>query len=295
VFLNLDEAWHSVSRDIHIDGIERAGRQGLKTLELIGQAFRISSTDDLWVHSKIRKASRIYACAELLWYLSGSNRGAMIQAYAPRYGDFLNDGVAYGAYGKRWADYGQMKAVIKLLRDAVNTRQSVMATWHPGDAYEATKGSVKDLPCTLSLQFLLRDGKLNLVTTMRSNDWWLGLPYDVWCFSRVQLMIAAATRSKPGWYQHQVGSLHVYGPQFEQLNAARTEDPQYIADELTVAGVYDWESLHEMVELAVNEETRIREAKGGRVRPEIIELLGGEGSLLAHALQQCARKWEVDE
>jgi thymidylate synthase len=294
-FINLDEAWHTIARDLHIDGVERLGRQGLKTIELMGQVFRIISTDDMWVHSKIRKASRTYACAELLWYLSGSNRGTMIEAYAPRYGEFLVDGVAYGAYGKRWADYGQFKAVIQMLREAANTRQTVMSTWHPGDAYEASKGGVRDLPCTLSLQFILRDGKLNLVTTMRSNDWWLGMPYDVWCFSRVQKMIAAAVKVDTGWYQHQVGSLHVYGTNFSSLYSARTEDPQYVSDDLTMSGIYDWESMKELISTAVQEETRIRETKGGRVRPEIIQLLGGDDALLSHAVLQCARKWETTD
>ena len=53
---------------------------------------------------------------------------------------------------------------------------------------------------------------------MRSNDVWLGLPYDVFCFTSIQCLISEEIGIPLGWYQHQVGSLHVY-----DANKAKTQ------------------------------------------------------------------------
>ena len=70
--------------------------------------------------------------------------------------------------------------------------------------------ATKDTPCTLSLQFLLRDGRLNLTTTMRSNDVWTGVPYDMFSFCSMQVMMAMTLGVGVGTYTHQAGSLHIY-------------------------------------------------------------------------------------
>ncbi len=68
----------------------------------------------------------------------------------------------------------------------------------------------RDTPCTVSLQFLLRDGLLNLRVSMRSNDLWLGVPYDFMTFSCLHRTMAVALDVNPGTYVHTVGSMHVY-------------------------------------------------------------------------------------
>ncbi len=48
----------------------------------------------------------------------------------------------------------------------------------------------KEIPCTTTLQFFVRNERLDMVTTMRSNDAYLGLPHDVFCFTMLQEIIA---------------------------------------------------------------------------------------------------------
>lgn len=290
---SLDEAWHAVAKHLMEDGEHRSSRAG-DVIELLGYSFRLRTPLASWVNSRIRKASKAYAAAELLWYLSGSNRGAHIAAYAPSYENFLNDGVAYGAYGKRWKDYNQLRQLILTLMRARDSRQAVLANWTPHDITEAARGDKRDIPCTLALQFILRDSSvtgrpaLNVVTTMRANDWWLGMPYDVWCFSQVQRLIAAALRVDPGWYQHQVGSLHAYDRNRDGLVAAceeqATEAPFDDGDMGRIDGL---ESFEDAVATATAEEDLVRTSRKAP-RREVVELLG-RGSLLAVCLRRC---WE---
>jgi thymidylate synthase len=69
---------------------------------------------------------------------------------------------------------------------------------------------VHDYPCTLSLQFMVRGGKLVLHTTMRSNDVWKGTTYDVFMFTQLQQMIATALDLEAGPYYHHANSFHLY-------------------------------------------------------------------------------------
>ncbi|EGF92522.1 thymidylate synthase protein [Asticcacaulis biprosthecium C19] len=45
---------------------------------------------------------------------------------------------------------------------------------------------------------------------MRSNDAYLGLPHDIFCFTMLQELIAGSLSAKLGTYKHSVGSLHLY-------------------------------------------------------------------------------------
>jgi len=207
---SLDEMWsHAVLQLLFVSPAVESRAGG--TLEQLGFVGRLTNVRRNVLWNEVRLASPIYAAAELLWYLSGSADGAMIRAYAPQYEGFLDDkGVAYGAYGRRWAEHAQLEHVIGVLREKRASRQAVVVSWEARDLAAARQGGCRDVPCTLALQFLLRDGELNLVATMRSNDVWLGMPYDVFCFTVIQQLIAAAVGAEPGWYQHQAGSLHLY-------------------------------------------------------------------------------------
>ena len=68
----------------------------------------------------------------------------------------------------------------------------------------------KEIPCTTTFQFMVRDNRVHMLTTMRSNDAYIGLPHDVFCFSMLQEIIACSLGSDLGTYRHFVGSMHLY-------------------------------------------------------------------------------------
>lgn len=218
-YASMDQLWVATLADIinHGDKLDsRAG--GCK--EIVGWSAQLIAPQNNFVTHPDRKMSSSYACGELLWYLSQRNEVDMITTYAPSYANFANDGYANGAYGWRWANNpgirahkiysNQFDAAITLLKKSPNTRQAVITSWDSGDVADAIGGKFNDIPCTLSLQFLLRDSRLHMVVSMRSNDAWLGLPYDVFCFTSIQSLMANALEVELGTYTHHVGSMHLY-------------------------------------------------------------------------------------
>ena len=148
---------------------------------------------------------------ELLWYLSKSDKLEFIEYYIPKYKDFSDDGHhIYGAYGPRLfnmnGEINQLQNVIKNLRDKPFSRKAVIQLFDAKDILEKHK----DVPCTCFLQFLVRDGKLQLYTSMRSNDAYLGLPHDIFCFTMLQEIVATELGLEIGLYKHAVCSLHLY-------------------------------------------------------------------------------------
>jgi thymidylate synthase len=161
--------------------------------------------------SRTETRGRPFSClGEYLWYLSGGNRLEFIRYYIPAYDKETEDGkTIYGGYGSRLFDqrgHDQMRNVIDLLAVSPESRRAVIQLFNAEDIARRHK----EVPCTCTLQFLLRRKRLHLLTTMRSNDAYIGLPHDVFCFTMLQEVVARTLGVELGTYEHFVGSLHLY-------------------------------------------------------------------------------------
>lgn len=134
---------------------------------------------------------------------------------------FVEDGVLWGAYGPRIA--GDLGQVVQLLRDDPDTRQAVLTIY---DSSRDLRRNVPDVPCTIAIQFFIRDTRLQMRVVMRSNDLWLGYPYDTIQFFALQAAVAQALGIGVGSYTHSVGSMHLYERDLEKV--AKLVRPQPI-------------------------------------------------------------------
>lgn len=160
----------------------------------------------------IRQGRLFSSLGELLWYLSGSNNLDFITYYIPKYREESSDGrTIQGSYGERLFKSKQIYRVLKLLRTKSTSRRAVLQIFMPRDL-----NNPKEVPCTISLQFIARNGKLDLIASMRSNDALFGLPHDIFSFTMIQEIAARHLGLKLGKYIHFVGSLHLYSDQLEK-------------------------------------------------------------------------------
>ena len=166
----------------------------------------------------IRKMPIRYAIGELLWYNSRNNTAKAIEPFSKFWNKLAEeDGTVNSNYGYCIRDkfgFDQWEMVKQLLKETPNTRQAVLHIKEPRDIIN---NPTKDLNCTISLQFILRDNKLDMITTMRSNDIWLGLPYDVFNFTCMQIQMAMELGVEIGVYYHNSGSLHLYKKDVDKL------------------------------------------------------------------------------
>lgn len=202
----------------------RVGSRDGATRELL--AAHASFQPELsWLHNERRSLSPHYAAAEILWYLSGTDRGEMIKTYAAQYGRMLqSDGSSYGAYGKRLMEpFDQIQAAITALKECRDSRRVEVVLWRPTDLEAGTDPTVKDVPCTITWQFLLRSNQLCMLVYMRSNDVWLGLPYDAFWNCLIARVVASELGARAATYHHIVGSYHLYERNVEAAEQCCTD------------------------------------------------------------------------
>lgn len=159
-----------------------------------------------------------FSClGELVWYLAGSGDAEHIEFYVRKYREEAEpDGSVHAAYGTRlFADAGRLATAIATLRSKRDSRQAVVPLLDAADLLR--QGG--HVPCTSTLQFFLREGVVDVVTSMRSNDAYLGLPHDVFAFTMLQEIVARSVDAEVGTYIHMAGSLHLYD---EHAESARS-------------------------------------------------------------------------
>ncbi len=180
-------------------------------IEILGGAL-LELTNPRARLSRTETKGTVFSClGEFLWYIAKSNDLSFINYYIPGYHEFSDDGkTIYGAYGPRLFNFrgeiNQVENVINLLKNNNASRKAVIQLF---DAVDITKEH-KDVPCTCTLQFMVRKSRLYMFTTMRSNDAFLGLPHDIFSFTLLQELIARSLNVELGSYKHAVGSLHLY-------------------------------------------------------------------------------------
>lgn len=171
--------------------------------------------------NKMRNIKR-YCYGEALWYLSGSNRLDFIEQYSKFWKQISDDGItcnsAYGKYIFRdtyvTSDYditNQWDFVKNTLREDTYSRQAIVHI----KPIQTLK--TKDVVCTLTLQFMIRNDKLDLIVEMRSNDFVKGLTYDVFQFTLLQELMAAELGISLGRYIHIANNLHIYEKDMQML------------------------------------------------------------------------------
>lgn len=187
----VDDLVRAAAQVVSDEGVRISTSRG-SCHEVVGTSFEL--TQPRARLSRTLSRGRVFsALGELCWYLSGSNSTERIVPYVKAYEAEDEDGVIWGGYGPRFVSFDghdQLRYVVEQLTQKPTSRQAVIQLFD----HEDVGGAHKDVPCTCSLQYLLRDGRLSAITYMRSNDVHLGLPHDIFCFTMLQELFARSLK-----------------------------------------------------------------------------------------------------
>ena len=212
--------------DLFVDAAQKILKYGkkvkprdLETIEVLDAWLTLEDPTKAVVMLPQRNISVEYLTAELAWYKSGSLQAADIGKNASMWNRIANpDGTVNSNYGylalhEQHNGKSQYDWCVDRLREDPDSRQAVINYNQPRHKYEGNK----DFVCTLSQQFRIRDGALESVTMMRSNDLIFGLTYDLPWFTSLQVRMAEELGVRVGRYQHYDQSLHVYERHYGML------------------------------------------------------------------------------
>lgn len=198
-------AYPDIVRQVVMEGSVRSPR-GLVTRDLGNVTIHLDSPHDALPVGCGRGLNTRIAAAEAVQLIGAFSNPDLMMYASPNFKRYIEpENFFWGAYGTRVGD--QVYQAVRKLRNDPSTRQAVVTLW---DNQLDNFDGKKDYPCTVGFNFTVDKDKLSMNVLMRSNDVWLGLPYDMFQFTQLQLSVAHSLDLLPGTYTHTAWSLHIY-------------------------------------------------------------------------------------
>lgn len=234
-------AFYNILKDVADHGKIVVSR-GLETKELTGYNYslpprvRFMCFDD-------RKLKMDYVKQEFMWYLLGEPTDQSICKAASMWKGLVNDdgsinsNYGYYIFNPRGGFDGKSNfdRVATTLQSDPYSRRATMMILNTDHLNSITK----DYPCTVYINFLIRDSKLNMFVRMRSQDAIYGMGNDAPFFSFVHELMFWKLKNGIGFedlqlgtYHHSADSFHVYHRHYEMLDKI-IQDPVASIDEHT--------------------------------------------------------------
>lgn len=179
--------------------------------------FEITDDDFRFPFLNKRAINPFFALAEFSWIITGSNEVSPLKFFIESYDAYSDDGKTLnGAYGYRLRNFfglDQIENAIECLKKDPDSRRIVLNMWSADDLTAVSK----DFPCNISVILKIRDGKLDLTVLNRSNDLFLGVPYNVFVFYLLQVYIAKRVECGIGVQRHFTNCLHIYKRDMDKI------------------------------------------------------------------------------
>lgn len=211
------------------EGGEKDDRTGTGTLSIFGYQmhFDLQKGFPLLTTKKVHFKSVVH---ELLWFLKGDTNIKYLQENGVRiWNEWADENGDLGpVYGKQWRSWekpnggtvDQIKYVIDEIKSNPKSRRLIVNAWNAGELNEMAL-----TPCHCLFQFYVRDGKLSCQLYQRSADVFLGVPFNIACYSLLTHMIAQVCDLQVGEFIHTFGDVHLYTNHIEQAKLQMSRKP----------------------------------------------------------------------
>jgi thymidylate synthase len=205
---------------------------GGSTIEITGASFRADSEmifgqvnydyvkrEEEWYNSQSLNVNDIPGGAPQVWKAVADKEGFINSnygwcVYSPDNGGFRGWDFSEPIKDGKPSPSCQYAEAVKELKKNPESRRAEMIYNRPSMWRDYNKNGRSDFMCTNAVQYLVRDGQVNAVVQMRSNDAILGYRND-WQWQRHVLEKVAVDLNLPaGNITWQASSLHVYARHF---------------------------------------------------------------------------------
>ena len=229
--------------DVLENGQFKGDRTGTGTYSVFGRQVRYDLADGfpLLTTKKLHIRSILH---ELLWFLKGEtniqylkDNGVTIwDEWATKEGEL---GPVYGAQWRSWKgsdgqEYDQVSELIKSLKNNPNSRRHIINGWNvaclPDESkapdVNAAEGRMALPPCHVLYQFYVCNNKLSASLYIRSNDLFLGNPYNTASLAFLTHMLAQQCDLEVGEIVISIGDCHLYSNHIEQAKIQVQRTPK---------------------------------------------------------------------
>lgn len=210
-----DYYYLSIANKILSEGEMRDNRTGIRAISLPHVCITIDLEEDGFPILASKFVGFKTAVKELLWiWQMQSNDVHKLQDMNVHIWDewMQEDGTIGKAYGYQLAKYKQVDNLIKTIKEDPTSRRMITTLWNIEDLPEMALQ-----PCAFQTLWNINKGKLNCMLTIRSNDWFLGNPFNVAQYAALVHMIAQVTNYKPGRLTVCINDAHIYENHIPQI------------------------------------------------------------------------------
>ena len=248
-----DVVWQQIADSFRQgEGWRRQSGRGGETSEMLHAALSIARPTERWVVSRSPALNPGYALAEVVWILAGREDSRFVNAFFPGLPEFQGTGPVYrGAYGhrlRRRFGIDQLTRAYLILKNNPDSRQAVLQIWDAAADLPDEHGEPRsaDIPCNVMSLLKLRDGSLEWMQIIRSNDVWRGLPHNIVQFTTLQEIMAGWLGCRIGSYNQISDSLHVYEDTADDVRASVPIETEPNTDSLALPKRDSDAAFHEL-------------------------------------------------
>jgi len=225
---NVNDAWYWAKKELAQHHVVRPSRVGEVWEHPEPVATFYEKPLERVLFDPQRDANPFFHLMESLWMLAGRNDIKWLLQFNKRMAEFSDDGVTqHGAYGHRWRNhfftedpddpstFDQLEKIIAMLKRNPDERRAVLEMWDPSVDLDQPKR--KDVPCNTSAYFKIRQGKMCMVVSCRSNDIiWGCYGANAVHFSFLLEYVAGMVGVPVGTYTQISDSWHAYTERWEK-------------------------------------------------------------------------------
>lgn len=210
-----DYYYLSIANKILSEGEMRDNRTGIRVISLPHVCITIDLEEDGFPILASKFVGFKTAVKELLWiWQMQSNDVRKLQDMNVHIWDewMQEDGTIGKAYGYQLAKYKQVDNLIKTIKEDPTSRRMITTLWNIEDLPEMALQ-----PCAFQTLWNINKGHLSCMLTIRSNDWFLGNPFNIAQYAALVYMIAQVTNYKPGRLTVCINDAHIYENHIPQI------------------------------------------------------------------------------
>lgn len=115
----------------------------------------------------------------------------------------------------------QLKLAIDKIKNAPNDRRNFIFAYNPSEVDQQLLPS-----CLAVYQFYVKDNKLSSICYIRSQDVFLGAPFDLVSGATLTYLLAKVTKLDVGEYIHITGDTHIYANHLDQVQEQISRVPR---------------------------------------------------------------------
>ncbi|TDI77662.1 MAG: thymidylate synthase [Bacteroidetes bacterium] len=203
-------------------GVFRMDRTGTGTRSIFGYQMRFDLADGF----PLVTSKRVYfkgLAVELLWFLKGDTNVKYLNDHNVKIWDAWadEDGNLGPVYGKQWVrwqgangeTFNQIARVIESIKNDPGSRRHIVNAWNVGEVDQMALP-----PCHMFYQFYVAEGKLSCQLYVRSNDLFLGAPFNIAEYALLIHMVAQQCDLEPGDLVYTIGDAHIYVNHLDQID-----------------------------------------------------------------------------